>query len=73
MFAEKATGRLRDAIMAAPGADHTGQLMAWANESHQTAEQTLDRPIYHPTLEEALKPALRDICRQTDCVQSTAN
>ena len=64
LYAERTTGRLIGAVMAAPGADHMGHLIAWAIESQQTAAQILDRPFYHPTLEEGLKPALRDICRQ---------
>ncbi|NIJ09553.1 hypothetical protein FHS31_003186 [Sphingomonas vulcanisoli] len=29
-----------------------------------TADDLLDRPFYHPTFEEGLKPALRSICKQ---------
>ncbi|PPQ35204.1 hypothetical protein CCS01_08330 [Rhodopila globiformis] len=50
--------------MVAPGADHMAHLLAWAIEQGQTARDLLRLPFYHPTPEEGLKPALRDICRQ---------
>jgi dihydrolipoamide dehydrogenase len=29
-----------------------------------TAGEVLDMPVYHPTLAEGLRPALRDLCDQ---------
>jgi dihydrolipoamide dehydrogenase len=42
--------------------DHIAHLLAWAIERGATAANVLDLPFYHPTLEEGLKPALRQIC-----------
>jgi len=42
--------------------DHIGHLLAWAIERNETATEVLDHPFYHPTFEEGLKPALREIC-----------
>lgn len=57
-----AQGRLTGATLAAPGADHYAHLLVWAIEHGQSAHDLLGLPIYHPTLEEGLKPALRHIC-----------
>jgi hypothetical protein len=45
-----------------PAMDHIAHLLAWAIERGATAANVLDLPFYHPTLEEGLKPALRQIC-----------
>ncbi|USI73278.1 dihydrolipoyl dehydrogenase [Sphingomonas morindae] len=55
-------GRLIGAEIFAPGAEHLGHLLAWAIADGLAAHQLLDRPFYHPTLEEGLKPALRALC-----------
>ena len=57
-------GRLLGATLFCPGADHIGHLLAWSIETGVTADELLDRPFYHPTFEEGLKPALRSICKQ---------
>ncbi|MGE7368777.1 dihydrolipoyl dehydrogenase [Neorhizobium sp. NPDC001467] len=59
-------GRLTGAAMAAPAAEHMAHLLAWAVTHRQTAMQLLELPIYHPTYEEGLRSALRDICGQMD-------
>jgi dihydrolipoamide dehydrogenase len=58
-------GRLTGADLCCPGAEHLAHLLAWAVQSGVTASGLLEMPFYHPTLEEGLKQALRDICRQT--------
>lgn len=64
LFADPGDGRLLGALLFCPGADHLGHLLAWSIESGATAADLLQRPFYHPTLEEGLKPALRAICAQ---------
>jgi dihydrolipoamide dehydrogenase len=68
IYAEGPEGRLVGAAMAGPGVDHTAHLLVWAIEHGQTASDLLRLPFYHPTVEEGLKPALRDICRQIHAV-----
>ncbi len=63
LYADPKDGRLTGAVMAAPGMDHAGHLIAWAIARGETATTLLDLPFYHPTLEEGLKPALRAICK----------
>jgi len=41
---------------------HIAHLLAWAIERGETAAALLKLPFYHPTFEEGLKPALREIC-----------
>ncbi|SFB59403.1 dihydrolipoamide dehydrogenase [Rhizobium sp. NFR07] len=59
-------GKLTGATLSAPEAEHLAHLIAWAIEHGQTAMQVLDLPIYHPTYEEGLRSALRQICQQID-------
>ena len=59
------TGVLLGATLFAPGMDHIAHLFAWAVARGETAAALLQLPIYHPTLEEGLKSALREICEAT--------
>lgn len=62
LYADRPDGRLSGAAMVGPGMDHIGHLLAWAIERDETATSLLHHPYYHPTFEEGLKPALREIC-----------
>lgn len=62
LYAARPDGRLTGAVMIGPGMDHLGHLIAWAVQRGETATGLLELPFYHPTLEEGLKTALRDIC-----------
>lgn len=55
-------GTLTGAELFAPGADHMAHVLLLAIMRGETAASLLDLPLYHPTLEEGLKPALREIC-----------
>ncbi|TGN59766.1 dihydrolipoyl dehydrogenase [Paracoccus liaowanqingii] len=57
-------GRLTGAELCCPGAEHLSHLLVWAVQSGATAADMLLLPFYHPTLEEGLKGALNQICRQ---------
>lgn len=61
--ADAATGRLLHAQLVGPAVEHSAHLLAWAIEQKLTAADLLTMPFYHPTYEEALQPALRDICK----------
>jgi len=50
------------ATLFGPGMDHIAHLFALAIERRETADTLLQLPFYHPTFEEGLKPALREIC-----------
>lgn len=59
-----ASGRLIGADLAIPGGDHIAHLLLAAIMEGKTAADVLSMPFYHPTFEEGLRPAMRDICRQ---------
>ncbi len=62
LYATRDKATLKGALLFCPGADHLGHLLAWAIESGLDASTLMDRPFYHPTFEEGLKPALRQLC-----------
>ncbi len=61
VYGEHGTGRLLGAEMVGPGAEHMAHLLAWSMERGDTVQQMLSYPYYHPTLEEGLRTALRDL------------
>lgn len=66
VYADRASGRLLGAEMVGPRAEHLAHLLAWAHQSRLTVAQMLAMPFYHPVVEEGLRTALRDACRQLD-------
>jgi dihydrolipoamide dehydrogenase len=44
-----------------PSAEHLAHLIAWSIESRLTVPELLDRPFYHPVIEEGLRTALRHL------------
>ncbi|MEM7689317.1 MAG: dihydrolipoyl dehydrogenase [Pseudomonadota bacterium] len=65
LYADKTKGTLIGAALCVPGGEHLAHMLAWAIESEATASDLLNMPIYHPTLEEGLEGALREICSGT--------
>ncbi|EAR50851.1 dihydrolipoamide dehydrogenase [Oceanicola granulosus HTCC2516] len=63
IHAEPGTCRLLGADLCAPGGEHLAHLLAWAIQCGLTAAEVLQLPFYHPTLEEGLKTALKDVTR----------
>ena len=61
VYAEAGTGLFLGAEMIGPAAEHLGHLLAWALQQRQTVQQMIDSPFYHPTVEEGLRTALRDL------------
>ena len=64
VYAERTGGRILGAELVAPGAEHLAHLLALAIQQHLTLTDLLRLPFYHPTVEEALRSALRDAARQ---------
>ena len=46
-------------------AEHLAHLIAWSISFGATIDTLLDQPFYHPTLEEGLRTALRELKKQT--------
>ena len=63
LYAAKGDGRLLGAEMAAPAGGHTAHLLALAIGRGLTVHDLLRMPFYHPTVEEGLRRALRQIAR----------
>jgi dihydrolipoamide dehydrogenase len=61
IYGERGTGRLLGAEMIGPRAEHLAHLLAWAHQSHTTISEMLERPFYHPVIEEGLRSALRNL------------
>ncbi len=66
VYAERDTGVLLGAEMIGPAAEHIGHLLAWTIESRLTVTETLQRPFYHPVLEEGLRTALRSLAAELE-------
>ena len=64
LYAEPENGRLLGAEMVAPAAEHMAHLLAMAIDRSLTVQDMLRLPFYHPTLEEGLRTALRELARQ---------
>lgn len=73
VYADARNGRFLGAEMVGPRAEHIGHLLAWAHQSRMTIADMLAMPFYHPVVEEGLRTALRDACRQlNDCMLRAA-
>jgi dihydrolipoamide dehydrogenase len=66
IYAHRNSRKLTGATLFGPAMDHIAHLVAWSIERGSTAGELLRLPIYHPTYEEGLKPALRQICKAID-------
>ncbi|EKE43112.1 hypothetical protein OCGS_2703 [Oceaniovalibus guishaninsula JLT2003] len=64
IYAEPDTGRLLGAEMAAPEGEHLAHILALALDRGLTVADMLRMPFYHPTLEEGMRTALRQIAKQ---------
>lgn len=64
LYAEPKKGMLLGAEMIAPSGEHLAHLLAWSIQQQMTAFDVLQMPFYHPTIEEGLKSALRELVKQ---------
>jgi len=73
VYADRRDGRLLGAEMVGPRAEHIGHLLAWAHQQELGIADLLAMPFYHPVVEEGVRTALRDACRQlSDCMLRAA-
>lgn len=61
VYGEKRTGQFLGAEMIGPRAEHIAHLLAWAHQSQLTVSEMLERPFYHPVVEEGVRSALRNL------------
>ena len=64
VYAEAPGGTILGAEMFGPGVEHLAHLLAWAGQMGITVTTALSMPFYHPTLEEGLRGALRDLAEK---------
>ena len=61
VYGERNTGRFLGAEMVGPRAEHIAHLLAWAHQSNLTVAEILERPFYHPVIEEGVRTAMRNL------------
>ena len=64
IYAARQDGCLLGAEMAVPSAEHLAHILALAISQGLSVHDLLRMPFYHPTLEEGLRSALRQIARE---------
>jgi dihydrolipoamide dehydrogenase len=62
VYARGADHRLLGAELCGPDVEHLAHLLAWAVQLELSASDVLALPFYHPSLEESLRAAIRQIC-----------
>ena len=63
VYARRADCVLVGAEMFGPRMEHMAHLLAWAVQERTPVQHLLQMPVYHPTLEEGMRTALRDLAR----------
>ncbi len=61
VYGQRGTGRFLGAEMIGPAAEHLAHLLAWSVQSGLTVSEMLERPFYHPVIEEGVRSALRSL------------
>lgn len=64
VFANPETGLLLGAEIFAPDGEHLAHLLAWSLDGKTTVFDLLERPFYHPVIEEGLRTALRNLSKK---------
>lgn len=59
VYGERGTGKFLGAEMIGPRAENIAHLLAWSIQSNLTVSEILERPFYHPVLEEGVRTAMR--------------
>ncbi|MEO7066754.1 MAG: dihydrolipoyl dehydrogenase, partial [Rhodanobacter sp.] len=63
VYGEQGSGLLLGAEMVGPQNEHLAHLLAWAIQTRMTVADVLQMPFYHPTIEEGLRTALRELLK----------
>lgn len=63
VYMHKDTKKFIGAEMLGPDAEHVAHLLAWCLQMGLTVPQMLALPFYHPTIEEGIRTALRDVIK----------
>ena len=61
IYARRSNGVIAGAEMFGPDVEHLAHLLAWTVQLKMKVKDILQLPFYHPTVEEGLRTALRDL------------
>lgn len=64
LYASCSTCQIIGAEMFGPRVEHTAHLMAWAIDNDEKVPDLVNRPFYHPVIEEGIRTALRDLAKK---------
>ena len=64
IYVDRSTRKLLGAELFCAQAEHLGHLLVWLIGEGVTIDQILEKPFYHPTLEEGLRTAFKHARRQ---------
>jgi dihydrolipoamide dehydrogenase len=70
IYACKKSGKILGVELQAPDGEHLAHLLSWAISNQMTVDEVLAMPFYHPTVEEGVRTALRNVSRQLN-IEST--
>ncbi|MCA9396992.1 MAG: dihydrolipoyl dehydrogenase, partial [Candidatus Omnitrophica bacterium] len=61
LYADRKSKRILGAELFGPDAEHIAHLLTWCIQKRFTADQMLEFPYYHPTVEESIRTALKNL------------
>ena len=64
IYVDKISRKILGAELFTESAEHLAHLLAWMITEDLTVDEVLNKPFYHPTLEEGLRTALKHARRQ---------
>lgn len=64
VYAQRSTGLLLGASLLCTGGEHLAHALAWAVQRGDKVDQMLELPYYHPSMEEMIDTAMRQLRRQ---------
>lgn len=68
VYVDKSSGKVLGAELFVEAAEHMAHLLAWIISENLTLNEILEKPFYHPTLEEGLRSALKHAKRQLNLI-----
>lgn len=66
VYGDPAGGKIWGAEIVGPEAEHLAHLLAWAIQQELSVFDLLEMPFYHPTIEETLEGALKDLAKNVE-------
>ena len=73
VYVDKSSRKLLGAELLTDSTEHLAHLLAWMISEKLTVDEILEKPFYHPTIEEGLRTALKHARRQLDTIPKLRN